>query len=97
MQSYIRERATPAVLVLDAYPKKSWFGQFMLAVLGILLLAAAISLIVPTAALAASDSLEITGDGVTTPMTLTLEDLEKWSSTRRYIAVLTPGLPRNGM
>jgi hypothetical protein len=77
MQSYIRERATPAVLVLDAYPKKSRLGKFMLAVLGILLLAAAVSLIVPTIALAASDSLEITGDGVTTPMTLTLEELEE--------------------
>jgi len=49
----------------------------MLFALSILLLAAAFNLTVPAAALAASDSLEITGDGVTDPVTFTREELEK--------------------
>lgn len=54
-----------------------WFGRLVITVLGILLFTAVFNLMVPTAAFGASDSLEITGDGVTNPMTLTLEQLEE--------------------
>lgn len=51
--------------------------RLMVAALSILLFAAAINLAVPAAALATSESLEITGDGVTDPVTLTREELEE--------------------
>ncbi len=57
--------------------KKKWFYKFIINILGMLLLVGTFNLMSPTAALALSDSLEITGDGVTTSVTFTLEQLEK--------------------
>ncbi len=57
--------------------KKSWLYRLMPVVLGTVLLAIVFNLAVPMTALAASDSLEITGgDGVTAPVTFTREELE---------------------
>ena len=39
---------------------------------------------------AASDSLEICGQGVLTPLCFSREQLEKWSSTNAYTARSTP-------
>ncbi len=59
--------------------RKNWFNVLMVAVLGLLLFGMS-SLATPGAALAAEpgtpDSLEITGDGVTTPLVLTREQLQ---------------------
>ena len=57
--------------------KKKLFNKFLMTVLGLLLLVAAFNLTVPTAVLAASDTLEITGDGVTAPVKLTLAQLKE--------------------
>ena len=57
--------------------KKSWLCRLMPVLLGAILLTIVFNLAVPVAALAASDSLEITGDGVMAPVTLTREELEK--------------------
>lgn len=48
----------------------------MLALLSIILFAAALNLTIPAAAFAASESLEITGDGVATTVIFSLEDLQ---------------------
>ncbi len=50
---------------------------FMIALLSILLLAGSLCLVLPKTVLAASDSLEITGDGVKKPVTLTLKQLQQ--------------------
>jgi hypothetical protein len=61
------------------FDRKKWFYGLMVAVLGLLLFGMS-SLATPGAALAAEpgspDSLEITGDGVTTPLILTREQLQ---------------------
>ncbi len=54
--------------------KKKWFNGFMFTVLG-MLLAGMFSLMSAGAVLAASDSLEITGEGVTNPVTFTRDQL----------------------
>ncbi|KAF1085778.1 hypothetical protein SPSYN_00507 [Sporotomaculum syntrophicum] len=56
---------------------KKWFYSFMITFFGMLLLFGMFSLVQPSAALATSDSLEITGDGVTNPVTFTSEELEE--------------------
>lgn len=56
--------------------KWRWFSGLFVIVLA-LLLAGTFSLMLPATAPAASDVLEITGDGVTNPITFTLEELEK--------------------
>jgi hypothetical protein len=57
--------------------KKKWFNRLLMTVLGLLLLAGLFDLTAPPLALAeTSDTLEITGDGVKTPMTFTLAQLE---------------------
>lgn len=57
--------------------KKGRLRRRMPVILGILLLVFTFNLMVPAAALAASDSLEITGKGVTQPLKLTRAELEK--------------------
>ncbi len=56
--------------------KRSFFG-FTIALLSILLLAASICLASPNEVLAASDALEITGDGVEKPLVLSLDQLRQ--------------------
>jgi len=61
---------TPAV-------KKKWLNKLLANVLVLLLLAGLFNLLAPTAALAdPSDSVEITGDGVMAPVTLTMAQLQ---------------------
>jgi hypothetical protein len=56
--------------------EKILFCRFIPLVLGIMLLAFAFNLLMPAEAFAKSDTLEITGDGVTNPVTFTREQLE---------------------
>jgi hypothetical protein len=69
-------------LLLSSFPlserrrNKSGCGRLAAVVMILLLLAAAFHLAAPAVALAASDSLEITGKGVTNPVTFTREELE---------------------
>ncbi|MDD3652574.1 MAG: S-layer homology domain-containing protein [Desulfotomaculaceae bacterium] len=68
-----RERDTSLKMCLHS---KKWLSGILLTVLGLLFLGMA-SLTTPAVALAADpDTLEITGDGVTTPLTLTRAQLE---------------------
>ncbi len=70
--------------------KKKWFNSFVITILGMLLLFGTFSLVLPSAVLAASDSLEITGDGVTNPVTFTLDELEEMKQYRYvYSAINT--------
>jgi hypothetical protein len=50
--------------------------RFLITLIGIFFLAVIANLMSPAAALAASDSLEITGDGVSNPVTFTLKELQ---------------------
>ena len=64
----------------------------------ILLAAATVNLMMPTVTLASpSNALEITGDGVTNPITFTREQLEGWSNIRKYTVLSIPGLLSSGM
>lgn len=57
--------------------RNKWLNKLLTTVLAIVLLAGALNLTAPATAFAEpSNSLEITGDGVTTPVTLTLAQLE---------------------
>jgi len=70
--------------------KKKWFNSFVITILGMLLLFGTFSLVLPSAVLAASNSLEITGDGVTNPVTFTLDELEEMKQYRYvYSAINT--------
>ena len=71
-------------------------------VLGVLLVAGSLGLLTPLAAFAESEepegvALEITGDGVTNPVTLTLTELENMEQYQHVYrrSTLTP--PRNGI
>jgi hypothetical protein len=57
--------------------EKVRFRGLAIILIGIMLLAGTVVLMSPVAVLAASDSLEITGEGVKTPLVLTLDQLEK--------------------
>ncbi len=70
------EKKTAPMFPAPGCLKKSWLYRLMPVVLGTVLLAIVFNLAVPMTALAASDSLEITGDGVTAPVTFTREELE---------------------
>ncbi|NLC11401.1 MAG: hypothetical protein GX767_04010, partial [Firmicutes bacterium] len=63
-------------------------GSLMTAVTILLLLTAALYLAVPAVALAASDTLEITGKGVANPMTFTREELEKMEQHQYVYSVI---------
>ena len=67
----------PSFPLLERCRNKSGFGRLAAAVMILLLLTAALHLTAPAVAHAASDSLEITGKGVTNPVTFTREELEK--------------------
>jgi hypothetical protein len=71
--------------------KRTWYGRFLIFVLGLLLVGSC-SLAAPTTVLAApSDSLEITGDGVTNPVTFTREELQGMKEQKQltYSAINT--------
>lgn len=90
MQAGKREGDTPLSYSFEGSQKKRWFFRFVMTVLGMLFLSGALSLTVPAAVLAASDSLEITGDGVTFPLSLTLEELKEMDQEQYvYSAVNT--------
>jgi hypothetical protein len=66
-----------------------WFYQLLITVLGLLLLAGLLNLTAPGAALAEqSDTIEITGDGVTTPVTLTLAQLQAMEQYQHVYSVI---------
>jgi hypothetical protein len=69
---------------MEIIRKYSWFDRCMIAVFGVLLSVLIVNLAFPLSALAASDSLEITGDGVTNPVVFSLEDLKKMKQ-HRYV------------
>ncbi|MGI6066730.1 MAG: hypothetical protein ACOYI2_09610, partial [Bacillota bacterium] len=60
---------------MEINQKNSWFDRGMITVLRVLFFVLILNLALPASVLAASDSLEITGDGVTHPVTFTLEEL----------------------
>lgn len=72
-----RAGRTLSLPLLERCRNKPGFGRLATAVIILLLLTAALHLTAPAVALAASDSLEITGKGVTKPVTLTREELEE--------------------
>ena len=72
-----RTLSLPSFPLLERCRNKSGFGRLAAAVMILLLLTAALHLTAPAVAHAASDSLEITGKGVTNPVTFTREELEK--------------------
>lgn len=62
--------------------QKLRFSRWAISFLGILLLVVIFNLAVPASVLAASESLEITGDGVTHPVTFTLQELAEMKQYR---------------
>lgn len=71
--------------------KKKWFCRCIITVLGLLLLAGSFNLAIPGMAVAEpSDSLEITGDGVTNPTIFTIAELKDMKQTQQvYSAINT--------
>jgi hypothetical protein len=67
---------------MEINQKNSWFDRGMITVLRVLFFVLILNLALPASVLAASDSLEITGDGVTHPVTFTLEELAKMEQYR---------------
>jgi len=69
--------------------KNRCLSRLLVTVLGLLLLVGLFSLVVPGIVLAEpSDSLEITGDGVTNPITLTLADLQAMDQHQQVYSVI---------
>lgn len=77
MQTSSRKRTTSAGFLMKTYRQKPGLYRLTGGILTILLLIAMFSLTVPAGALAKSDTLEITGDGVANPVTLTRQNLEE--------------------
>jgi hypothetical protein len=70
--------------------RKNWFYGCFVIILGILLFGIANMMTPATALAAGTDTLEITGDGVTTPLTLTREQLESMEQYQHvYSAINT--------
>ena len=68
---------------------KQWFHRLLMTVLGLLLLAGSFNLTAPGAALAEqSDSIEITGAGVMTPVTLSLAQLQAIEQYQHVYSVI---------
>jgi hypothetical protein len=72
----------------DCLQSKKWFYALLITVLGLLLFGV-FNLTTPTVAFAAGpDTLEITGDGVTTPLTLTREQLRSMEQYQHVYSVI---------
>ncbi len=71
--------------------KKKWYCRFIITALSLLLLTVSFNLVIPGVAIAEpSDTLEITGDGVTKPITFTLDQLRAMDQHQQvYSAINT--------
>lgn len=74
--------------IMLAVIKKNSYGWFLIALLSLLLSAGLCSLLTPTPALAVSEVLEITGDGVSNPVTYTREQLEEMEQHQYVYSVI---------
>ncbi len=77
MQADKRKGETPPAYPPESSQLKRWIYRSMMIVLGMLMLVSMFYMPLPAVVHAATDSLEITGDGVTDPLTLTLTQLEE--------------------
>ncbi len=79
------ERKSP----MECPQLNKWFYQLLLTVLGLLLLAGLLNMTAPRAAFAEqSDTIEITGDGVATPVTLTPAQLQAMEQYQHVYSVI---------
>jgi hypothetical protein len=88
MQAYKRAgKRTSGLPSIYTRVKRS-FCRLIINTPGFFVLLLVFSLTIPVSVFAAADSLEITGDGVTNPLTLTLEQLEKMDQQQYLYSVV---------